>query len=67
MNRASIARYGSVRPIAEIRQSNDRADQQENHDELGIFNQQGNTQIIMASDRRKISAHLWRECELRHR
>jgi hypothetical protein len=42
MNRASLARSGSVRPIAEIRQSNDRADQQENHDELGIFNQQGN-------------------------
>jgi hypothetical protein len=32
MNRASLARSGSVRPIAEIRQSNDRADQQENHD-----------------------------------
>jgi hypothetical protein len=32
----------AVWPVAERRQSDDRSYQQENHDELGIFNDEGN-------------------------
>jgi hypothetical protein len=65
-----------VRPIAERRQSNDCSYQQENHDEFGIFNDEGSHGTLLllrgssfthSSFGRKISARLRDECELRHR